>query len=197
MKTHTPFPMPQDLLAALALVPSDHKDEITLAEARRWCHAAHAEVGQTYDDKPYGEAHLDAVEQAAIDWGFGDDLTLRILCQSHDVREDTRKTYADMIEAGFSARSVILVWRLTDEDGIDHGAKKKATLPKVAEDWHSIVGKMCDRRANGRNSRVHAPSKFRRYCKQYPEFRAALYDANDKRLSHCWAELDELFSYVG
>ena len=197
MKTHTPFPMPPELLAALAELPSDHKGDITLAEARRWAHAAHAEVGQTYNGKPYGEAHLDIVEQAAIDWGFGDDLVLRILCQVHDVGEDTLKTWADMFRAGFSARVVILAWRLTDEDGIDHGAKKTATLPKVAEDWHSIVGKMCDRRANGRSSRVNAPSKYHRYCKQYPEFRAHLYDPNDKRLAHCWAELDELFGYVG
>lgn len=195
MKTKTVFPMPAALVEALAALPSEHKGSITFDEARRWCHEAHAQVGQTYGEHPYGY-HLDAVDASAVAWGFGDDILIRILCQSHDVFEDTAKTYAQMLAAGFSAESVILAWRLKDEDGKTRAEKKHVTLPKISEDWRAIVGKMCDRRANGLSSRTNAPSKFKRYCQEYPEFKRELYDPKDERLAAAWAELDELFGAV-
>lgn len=186
--------MPAELIAALAALPSEYNGTITLADARLWCAAAHAEVGQTYGDRPYS-FHLDDVEESAVHWGFGDNVELRMLCQAHDVFEDTKKTYADMLKAGFSASVVVLAWRLTDEgnESDSRAEKKHKTLPKISEEWLAILGKMCDRRANGRRSRVERPDKFKRYCHEYPEFKDELCDPNDTRLAHCWAELDELF----
>lgn len=198
MKIQSVFPMPQALLAALAVLPDDHRGTITLAEARVWANDAHAEVGQTYGDRPYS-FHLDDVENSAIHWGFGDDEELRILCRTHDVFEDTDKTFVEMLEAGFSASSVVLAWRLTDEGEKDdsRAVKKHKTLPKISEDWRAVLGKLCDRRANGLRSRVERPDKFARYCQEYAEFREELRDPDDARVAHCWAELDEIFGYVG
>ena len=100
-----------------------------------------------------------------------------------------------MLAAGFPSEVVVLAWRLMDEPGKDRCEKKSATLPKIAEERRSVIGKMADRKANGLSSRREKPVKFARYCEEYPQFRSELFDATDTDLAHAWAELDVLFGY--
>lgn len=163
------------------------------ADARKWCHEAHAAIGQTYEGQPYGLRHLDAVAATAVALGFGDDQDVMLACQAHDVPEDTGLTTINMLDAGFPARVCSIVERLSDPPGMSRADAKKVSLPRIAEDRKAIVVKCCDRLANGISSRINQPKKFARYCAEYPEFRSYLRDETDGQMTAFWACLDSLF----
>lgn len=168
---------------------------LSYCKARHWCHQAHAEVGQTFENKTYGEGHLDMVAASAVAFGFGDDPDIMMACQAHDVPEDTRKSIRDMYEAGFPATVCAIVQRVTDPPGLSREEAKKISLPIIAGDRKAIIVKCLDRHVNGINSRRFKPKKFERYCLEYPEFRRILRDANDFELAPLWASLDNLFGF--
>lgn len=168
---------------------------MSYGKSRHWCHQAHAEKGQMYGDKNYGEGHLDRVAAAAVAFGFGDDPDIMIACQAHDVPEDTGKTIRDMYRAGFSAAVCGIVDRLSDPPGLSRDEAKAVSLPRIAEDEKAIVVKCMDRFCNGVSSRVNHPVKMARYCKEYPEFRHQLFDPKNLKMAAVWATLDGLFGF--
>jgi len=164
-------------------------------KVRQWCHEQHRRVGQDYEGKSYGEGHLDVVASFAIAFGFGDDIEVMMSCQAHDVPEDTGKSIRDMYNVGFPATVCAIVDCLSDPKTGTREEKKKISLPRIASNRKSIIVKLCDRGANGVSSRKNKPEKFRRYCLEYPEFRAALYDPSDFELAPLWSFLDGLFGF--
>ena len=169
---------------------------LNYAQARDWCHKAHADIGQTYGDQPYGTRHLDAVAATAVAFGFGNDEDVMLACQAHDVLEDTANTVADMRNAGFPERVCSIVERLSDPAGMSRAEAKKLSLPRIAADRKAIIVKCCDRLANGISSRANHPTKFARYCAEYPDFRKYLRSEDDVEMAPFWACLDSLFGFV-
>lgn len=162
---------------------------ITLREARRWCTRAHGV--QLYDGTLPYSYHLGKTEKVAIRFGFKRNRVIRIACWGHDVPEDTTMTLEDLLKARFPNRAVQVIWRVTDEPGKNRHERKLKTYPKIAQDWMAIAVKLCDRIANVEHSRNNK-KRMRKNRKEYPGFKAALYDPTDKRLAPMWRHLDQL-----
>lgn len=162
---------------------------ISLRAARNWCTQAHG--AQLYDDVLPYRYHLGKTEGVAIRFGFKRNRIIRLACWSHDVPEDTKKTLADLLAARFPKRTVSITWRVTDEPGINRDERKAKTYPKIAQDWMAVVVKLCDRIANVEYS-FNNKKRMRKNRREYPKFKEALYDANDKRVAALWKHLDQL-----
>src|ERR1017187_4918698 len=114
---------------------------ISYAKARHWCHQAHAIKGQMFEDKTYGEGHLDRVAAAAVAFGFGDDEEIMLACQAHDVVEDTVRTVRDMYNVGFPMTGCSIVQRLSAPPGMSRDEAKAISLPRIAVDFKTTVVK--------------------------------------------------------
>ena len=166
---------------------------ISFEAALQWVAAAHAEKGQTYCGEVY-TAHLLEVVAVAREHGTTDSIKLiaRLL---HDVFEDTTRTPADALAAGFHPRSVQLAELVTDEPGETREEKKKKTYPKIAADADAVELKLDDRIANVRRGKPSRSSKFLRYCEEQPEMERILRDRSNISLEPRWKTLRyELFN---
>ncbi len=114
----------------------------------------------------------------------------------HDSVEDTDTT-PGMLKSMFNLRIAELVLRVSNERGWDKKEILFKTLPKIWQNKQATFLKLCDRIANGRNSKQgedeHARQVFKRYCTEYPIFRYALKTENE--FEEMWVELDEIFNY--
>src|SRR5665213_1174703 len=156
--------LPEGILEAIGFAAIYHKD-------------------QTYNCKPYVDAHLIPVYKEVCNWVHAPS-PVHVAAILHDVLEDTRATKLD-IEKLFGVYVSELVWRLTDEPGVNRKERKAKTYPKIREDSNAVLIKLCDRLIN-----MRAGGKLDMYRKEYPEFKAALYI--DGEYEDLWNELDLL-----
>lgn len=111
--------------------------------ARRFALAAHGD--QRYGRHPYSH-HLTAVVAVLHRFGFTDP-ELTAAAWLHDVIEDTPVSL-DEIRREFGPRVAGIVWALTDGEGPDRAARKRASYARIAVTPDAATVKMADRIAN-------------------------------------------------
>jgi len=149
-----------------------------LSTAIKLAHVVHAH--QTYNEGSYVDNHIIPVVEELKFWTKDDDVIIAGAC--HDMIEDTDET-RESIAQRFGERVATLVWRVTNEEGVNRAARHALTYPKIKGDINSILIKLCDRLVNT------CGSKIAMYRKEYPEFRKYFYVPGmwDK----LWEKLDE------
>lgn len=175
---------------------------MNLQECRKWCAAAHGQQGYgntSVDDggmdgyHPYS-FHLRQVEQVALRFGFRD-VSIRKACWGHDVLEDTGKTVADLLDAGFTAYEVALIHAVTDGKGATRKERKREAYRKIRLTPGAVVVKLCDRIANVEHAlSTGSERKYELYTREMSEFRKKLYDPADASVAAMWQHLEWLFS---
>jgi (p)ppGpp synthase/HD superfamily hydrolase len=114
----------------------------------------------------------------------------------HDSVEDTDTT-PKTLKHLFNERVAEIVYRVSNERGWEKKEILFKTLPKIWQCELATFVKMCDRIANGTNSKNGDSDKskrmYKRYSEEYPIFRYAL--KTNGLYDEMWKELDELFNY--
>jgi (p)ppGpp synthase/HD superfamily hydrolase len=181
--------------------------------ASRFFVASHDD--QTYGPWPY-EVHLldvvnigkELVTDDMLAWALISREEFEIGCWGHDSVEDTPVTLA-MITALYGNKVSGMIDACTDVEGKNRHDRKWGTemhpgpMVKLQHSRAGLLGKICDRLANGRRSkaardklppRLQKKDKYGMYCKEYIEFRETLY-VRDTPVQPLWDALDELFGF--
>ena len=128
--------------------------------------ANHAHKDQKYGSQPYSY-HLERVLIFAK--MFTDDEDVLCAAYGHDLIEDTTVT-KKTIENIFGHQVAELIWRVTDEDGVNRSERKTKTLPKTGAHQNAVLIKLADRLAN-----VSEGGKVDMYKKEQLELQKHLY----------------------
>lgn len=114
----------------------------------------------------------------------------------HDSVEDTDTTPA-VLKRLFNERVAEIVYRVSNERGWEDKEILFKTLPKIWQHDLATFVKLCDRIANGTNSKNGDSDKskrmYKKYLTQYPIFRYAL--RKEGLYKEMWVELDIIFDY--
>lgn len=144
-----------------------------------------------HGDAKYGHVypyfvHLHHVVGVAREFGFNDPAIIQS-CWLHDVMEDTAVHYNDLKEL-FGHEVAEAVYAVTDEMGKNRKERHEKTYPKIRASRNGTIVKLCDRIANMRFSLVTGTGQGAMCVKEWPEFRAALEDAENAVVAPLWAE---------
>lgn len=159
--------------------------------AKRLAGVAHFK--QRYGTHPYTH-HLNEVEATLCNFGFQDDMDLRVSAWLHDIIEDTGMSY-DQIRFGFGEAVADIVYAVTNEMGRNRKERNIKTYPKIKANKKAIILKLADRIVNisqavGTNSRY-----IDMYKKEWGGFHTALYERDDdERVEKMWKHLEKLFN---
>jgi (p)ppGpp synthase/HD superfamily hydrolase len=156
----------------------------TLKERAFNCHRS---TNHFYDDKPY-EYHLEMVAEVAkkfihlIPKKYRDIVITS--CYFHDVIEDTRFTYSDLVKIS-SLEVAEIVYALTNEKG---KTRKERANDKYYEGIrntpYATFVKLCDRIANVQYSMSQRSRMLEMYRKETPDFIEVLYDERYHEMFH-------------
>lgn len=155
-----------------------------------WCIKAHADTNHYYDQYLPYEFHLRMTMQAAVDFKhiLGDhdrmDIEFRMIlavCAGHDVIEDTRKTYNDVLMAlrtcdeawdeGKSIAIVEAIYAVTNEKGKNRAERANAKYYRgIRGTYMAKFVKMCDRIANVRYSVLTKSKQLQMHKKEHEHF---------------------------
>lgn len=158
---------------------------------KRFAEIAHH--GQRYSIHPY-TYHLNQVDETLCNFGFQDDMELRISAWLHDIIEDTAFSY-EQIKAGFGEIIADIVYAITNEMGRNRKERNEKTYTKIKENKKALILKLADRIVNvsmavGTNTRY-----IQMYRKEMPLFKGTLYEKDeDERIENMWKELEKLFN---
>ena len=146
---------------------------------------------QTYSlDRPY-TFHLRAVRDtvfkflAYIPYGVSVEVVV-LAAWGHDLIEDTGVSREEL-ENRYGSEVSDLIWRVSNEAGINRKARHDATYGKIKECDTAVFLKLCDRIAN-----VEAGGKTGMYKKEWLGFKAALYTEGEFEV--LWAALEQLLN---
>lgn len=166
------------------------KDVTVSQRARAYASRAHRHINQLYDGRPY-MFHVDMAAHFAqmfIHLVPEEDRENTLAAvYLHDVSEDAHHvTYNDLKEE-FGEIIADIAFALANEKGKtrDERANDKY-YREMREVPNAVFGKLCDRIANMTHGIDSGGSMLKRYRKEYPKFKAALYDP----------KYDELFAYI-
>lgn len=168
-----------------------------IKELRAFAKSKHDQVKQTYGTGKSYSVHLDMVREI-IDLFMDDSLSkhdYEILIRAvfgHDLIEDTGMSY-NKVESKFGTDEADVIFSVTDESGKNRIERMFKTLPKTRDSRLGTFLKMCDRYANGSNSKAEGHRLYSQYRREYPVFRFALKRGN--QFAKAWKMLDELFEY--
>ena len=143
-------------------------------------HSAYRFAFEAHGDQVYGDVapyifHCVDVVKVLQRYGADEDLVIAGLL--HDTLEDTDTTYA-MIECDFGKRVADLVYAVTNEPGANRAERHAKTYPKIVACQGATMLKLADRIANVEYSVAHNSPQLGMYKKEYPGFKAALYQPN-------------------
>lgn len=165
--------------------------------ARYFAELAHQ--GQTYEDGLPYTFHLGSVVDVGARFGITDP---RYVCAFwlHDCLEDTNRSYND-VKKPFGFFVAETVFAVTSELGRNRKERNLRTYPKIFASGPGTVTKCVDRIANGEYGVASdVGGKYEMYRKEYPEFRAGIYNPDHFEahpvLPRLWAYLDSLFRYT-
>lgn len=163
--------------------------------AREYAIKCHKETNHLYDGKPYS-FHL----QMVVDLGFqylhhipeADLDNVLAACWTHDVIEDCRQTYNDVLKATNKTVAEI-TYALTNEKGKN---RKERANDRYYEGLRACLFadyvKICDRLANVKYSVNNGSPMAELYLKEYYDFRW-LVDLKIK-YADMWAEMESLLN---
>lgn len=153
---------------------------------------------QRYGNSPYS-AHLEMVVAVAekyihyISEEKRENVFVSCLC--HDIIEDSDTTLKNLTTI-FNKEVADIVYRVSNERGMSHKEILFKTMPKIWQSDLATFVKLCDRIANGTNSKKGEDEKasrvYARYLEEYPIFRYAL---KTDLYVEMWKELDLIFNY--
>lgn len=180
------------------------KEKINLAKkAKEYAFKKHNQPSdcQRYGSKPYS-IHLDMVVDVIVRYKYllDDECHDDIMASGflHDCVEDTDTT-PKTLKHFFNERIAEIVYRVSNERGWEKKEILFKTLPKIWQCELATFVKMCDRIANGTNSKNGDSDKskrmYKRYLEEYPIFRYAL--RTEGLYEEMWEELDTIFNYKG
>jgi len=180
------------------------KEKINLAKkAKEYAFKKHDQPSdcQRYGSAPYSK-HLDMVVDVIVRYKYllQDDEQEDVMAAGflHDCVEDTDTT-PKTLKHLFNERIAQIVYRVSNERGWEKKEILFKTLPKIWQCDLATFVKMCDRIANGTNSKNGTSDKskrmYKRYTEEYPIFRYAL--KTEGLYDIVWTELDDLFNYKG
>lgn len=152
---------------------------------------------QRYGSAPYSK-HLNDVVSIAIKYKYllSDDTHEDVLasCYLHDSIEDTDTT-PKSLKKMFNERIAEIVYRVSNERGWEKKEILFKTLPKIWQNDLATFVKLCDRIANGTNSKNGDSDKskrmYKRYKDEYPIFKYAL--KTEGLYDEMWVDLDNIF----
>ena len=147
--------------------------------------------------KKYGEhdyiVHLDDVYFITIEFGLDEDI--QVAAYLHDILEDTNCTFEELWKQ-FGWTVAILVFMVTDEDGINRKERKSKTYAKTASSAKAILLKLSDRIANVRNAlKTRNTGLIRMYKNEHAIFLDGLMISGTRYgvLGNMISELNSLF----
>lgn len=154
-------------------------------------------AGQRHKGQMYGGEnitmmyHLDMVANRALEWGAKHPHVLAV-CYLHDVLEDTETTFEEL-QAEFGTTIATLVSNLTDAEGKNRSERWLKTAYRVRSHRQSLFVKLCDRYENMSQSLKTKHDHLGMYVKEYPIFKASLYDSDWQEQWEC---LDTLYNQM-
>lgn len=149
-----------------------------------------AHKGQKYGDAPY-TVHLAQVYEVLTRFKITDEELL-IAAWLHDILEDTTTTKSHL-EMAFGPNVADLVYRVTNEAGVNRKARHEATYPKIMASERATTLKLADRIANTERSIETKDTKLSMYTKEYPKFRSMMYKEGQN--AAMWRHLDFLMGF--
>ena len=177
-----------------------------IEEAKKFVADMHLQPSkeQRYGGKPY-TFHTDMVAGNA--WKYIHYIeeenreNVIISAHGHDLIEDT-EVNQKMLVKKFNSVIADTIFRVTNERGFDHIEVLFKTLPKIRQSHLAIYVKLCDRMANGFNSKNENTEKgkrmYKKYRIEYPIFRYALRNVDENgvvEFEDMWKELDDIFNW--
>lgn len=162
-----------------------------IEKARQYAKKCHTETNQTYDGKPYFDAHVKKVVNVALKFIHLIPESKRDIVISgaytHDVQEDCRQTLNDVIKAT-NNEVAELSYALTNEKG--RNRKERANdkyYAGIKNTPYATFIKCCDRIANiESNCTKKSNTMLKKYKEENAEFKVKLYDK----------QYDELFQHL-
>lgn len=145
---------------------------------------------QKYGDDPY-TAHLAHVYEVLTRFKVTDE-DLLVAAWLHDILEDTTTTRSHL-ELTFGKNVADLVYKVTNEAGVNRKARHAATYPKIVADERAVTLKLADRIANTERSIETNDDKLGMYAKEYPAFREIMYKEGVN--APMWRHLDFLMGF--
>ena len=134
----------------------------------------HNSVNHFYDGWDY-VIHLDAVEEVhqrfahELDVPLDDEIISKA-CYGHDLEEDTRQTYNDIVKL-FGVEVAEIIHALTNEKGRNREERANATYYlNIRKTPGASFVKMCDRIANVEYSKSIGSRMFKVYEKENEKF---------------------------
>ncbi len=174
----------------------------------QWCISRHKETNHNYDTYLPYEFHLRMVFKVACDFKRLLDASNRNVgklitvleytwavmqaCWGHDLIEDCRLTYNDILSAPESDYFIAdIIYAVSNEKGKTRAERANDKYYKgIRETPGATFVKICDRIANVQYSKMTASSMFDKYKKEQKHFKEMLYT---EELKEMWNYLDNLF----
>ena len=168
-------------------LPKRMQDMATMNNFIRWCISQHTKTNHFYGDGDYipYRFHLEMVVREVkahftVSGGFDIDAgkKLEMAAWGHDLIEDTRVTYNDVLEACKDKAVADIIYAVTNEKGKN---RKERGNDKYYQGIRDTAGagfvKFCDRIANVKYSKLTGSSMFEMYRKE-----------NDGYIEKCYTE---------
>ena len=158
-----------------------------------WCINRHRETNHFYDSYLPYEFHLRMVAQVCKDFIHLPERQwseLEIACYAHDLIEDTRTSYNDVV-SNLGEYVADIVYAVTNNKGKN---RKERSNDSYYEGIRNTEGatfvKLCDRIANVQYSKLTKSRMFEMYKKENRNFVDSIYDNRYERM---FEYLDSLF----
>ncbi len=152
----------------------------TLTDITEYAISCHRNTNHKYDGtKPYGH-HLSMVEKVANEFqhllGMTDTFNVIAACYCHDLIEDTRETYNDVLKRT-NKEIADIAYALTNEKGRNRKERANDKYYQGIRDCgkNAVFVKVCDRIANIQYSLENKSGMFHKYVKENNNFMGQLY----------------------
>ncbi len=144
------------------------KDTImkSLEKIKEYAFNKHKEVNHHYDDKPYS-FHLQAVADVAQKYcsrSKEEKDSIVAACYCHDIIEDCRESYNDVLKETDSLVVTEIVYAVTNEKGRNRGERANEKYYEgIRNTKFASFVKLCDRVANVTYSKASGSGMFEKY----------------------------------
>lgn len=149
---------------------------------REWAIQQHRNTNHLYDKIIPYEYHLHMVarevDRHALRKEISDSIREMLIdaAYGHDLIEDCRITYNDLLTNGASKDVAEIIYALTDDKGKNRAERGNAEhYKKLVQVPGAAFVKFCDRIANVRYSKFVESSMYEKYQKEYESFVAKCY----------------------
>lgn len=162
-----------------------------------WILSKHKETNHMYDTYLPYEFHLRMVIEEYKRFKHlipEDKIEIYYACWGHDLIEDTRTTYGDIVKefsnhyfGDFSIRLADIIFAVTNEKGKTREDRANDKFyNELKQNKFAVFVKLCDRIANIKYSKMTRSSMYSKYKKEYSNFKEKIYIE----------EYKEMFDYI-